>query len=143
MGTPKQLSAARRAWATRRSPTYKARRTANASQVALRAWARENSWYVVFLDAPSGHPRTGIVDALLVRIGTHDSDALEVRLLQLKGGSAGLKALERRRLVAACSKLWVSPAYAFFDGEAVEVDLPVQSTEAEMPAPQALKTRRR
>ncbi len=122
-------SSALKAWETRRSPTYRARRTANASKIALKTWAAAHGWYLVALDGPSGNPRTGIVDALLVRVATYDADELEVRLLQLKGGSAGLKALERRRLATACAKMSALPAYAFFDGEEIEVDLPPRKSQ--------------
>jgi hypothetical protein len=42
------------------------------SQDALRVWAASNGYYVTFLDAPSGSPRTGIVDTLLIKIGIED-----------------------------------------------------------------------
>ncbi|MHB8877658.1 MAG: hypothetical protein ACYC8T_28540 [Myxococcaceae bacterium] len=90
----------------------------------------------MFLDAHSGNPRTGIVDALLVRVATRDADKLEVLLLQLKAGCAGLKPLELRRLAAACSKASVLPAYAFFDGQALEFVRP-------MPTPNVPRRRSR
>lgn len=122
--TPKRTSPALRAWATRRSAPYRARRTALRSQDALRAWALQNGWHVVFLDAPSGAPRTGIVDAVMIKIARQDADMLDVRLLQLKAGVAGLTAAERRRLRAACTAARCAPAFAYFDGVEMEVELP-------------------
>jgi hypothetical protein len=120
-------SAALKAWETRPSPVYRARRTAVLSQEALTAWARERRWHLVFLDAPSGNPRTGIVDAVLIRVGRRDADRLELRLVQLKAGSAGLTARERQRLSIACSKISTHPAYAFFANDLLEVDMSVPS----------------
>jgi hypothetical protein len=128
--TAKGTKAALLAWATRRSPTYRARRTAQESQAALRRWAAANHWHLVFLDAPSGAPRTGIVDAVMIRIARHSADVLDVRFVQLKGGSAGLTATERRRLRAACSAARCEPAYAYFDGVDIDVDVPVAGVAA-------------
>lgn len=97
----RRRKAAKAAWITMRSAPFRAHRTARRSQEALREWASEQGWYVLFLDAPSGYPRTGIVDALLLRIPAREPDELEIRLVQLKGGSAGLKASEAKRLKAA------------------------------------------
>lgn len=97
----RRRKAAEAAWITMRSAPFRAHRTAKRSQDALRDWAREQGWYVLFLDAPSGYPRTGIVDAVMLRIPASAPDDLEVRLVQLKGGSAGLTASEVARLEAA------------------------------------------
>lgn len=97
----KRRKAAKAAWVKMRSAPFRAHKTAKRSQEALKAWAEKQGWYVLFLDAPSGNPRTGIVDALLLRIPTHTPDELEVRLVQLKGGSAGLTAFEVTRLELA------------------------------------------
>lgn len=97
----RRRKAAKAAWVTMRSAPFRAHRTAKRSQEALRDWAREQGWYVLFLDGPSGHPRTGIVDAVMLRIPARAPDELEVRLVQLKGGCAGLTASEIRRLEGA------------------------------------------
>jgi hypothetical protein len=97
----RRRKAAKAAWVTMRSAPFRAQRTAKRSQEALREWAKQQGWYVLFLDASSGYPRTGIVDAVMLRIPTSAPDELEVRLVQLKGGSAGLTAPEVARLEAA------------------------------------------
>jgi hypothetical protein len=68
------------------------------------------------LDAPSGFPRTGIVDAVLTRIAPTDPDQIEVKLVQLKSGSGGLKANEVRRLKRSSATLIVRPTAAWHDG---------------------------
>jgi hypothetical protein len=99
------------------SPPHKAKTTARKSQVALQRWAKDNGWYPpVFLDAPSGNPRTGIVDAVLVRVSRDDPDVLELRLVQLKSGLAGLKASECERLEQAVKCIEVGSMYALCSG---------------------------
>jgi hypothetical protein len=117
--TAKQTAAARRAWQTRRSTPFKARRTSTASQRALSRWATANGWRVVFLDALSGHPRTGIVDAVLVRIAPGAADKVDVQLVQLKSGTAGLTGGELRRLKAAAKRAQVTPLGVCHDGKAL------------------------
>lgn len=118
--------AAKKAWQTMRSAVYKAQKVSQRSQVALREWAARNGYYCVFLDSAKGNPRTGIVDAVLVKVYRADADQLEFRLVQLKGGGAGLTARERNRLKASCGKAGLLPAFAFWDDDArtIEVDLP-------------------
>lgn len=106
-----------KAWATRRAAPYRARKTAEGSQRALASWALERGWHIVFLDAKSGRPRQGIIDAVLIRPRPKDPDTLEIRVVQLKGGSAGLTAAEMRRLRAAVGKIDASPVIALFDGQ--------------------------
>ena len=122
----KQSLAAKKAWATMRSAVYKAQKCASRSQQGLKDWAESNGYWCVFLDAASGNPRTGIVDAVLVKVQRSDADHLDIRLVQLKGGGAGLTARERSRLRGSCSKAGVLPGYAFWDDQArtIEVDLP-------------------
>jgi hypothetical protein len=112
-------SPAQKAWATRRSATYRARRTARASQLALEQWAAQHGWRTVFLDAPSGHPRTGIVDAVLVRVRPRARDQIDVRLVQLKSGVAGLTAAEFDRLCAAAENVEVEGLAVLCAGAAV------------------------
>ena len=94
----KRKQAALKAWTTMRGPAWKAKRSARLSQRALEEWADEAGFKVVFLDAASGNPRTGIVDAVLLRIQPRAADQLEVYLVQLKGGAAGFKPYEMARL---------------------------------------------
>lgn len=111
--------AAKKAWATRQSATYRAKKTAAQSQMALKNWARENGWKVIFLDAESGNPRTGIVDAILVRVRPKepDPDALDIKLVQLKAGMAGLKPREMKRLREVATKLNAEHLVVLFDGK--------------------------
>lgn len=109
--------AAKKAWATRQSATYRARKTAVESQRALERWAREHAWKVVFMDSESGNPRTGIVDAVLVRVRPKEPDMLDIKLVQIKAGSAGLKAREMKRLCNSVSNLSAEHLVVLFDGE--------------------------
>ncbi|HVP65835.1 MAG TPA: hypothetical protein VMT17_01075 [Anaeromyxobacteraceae bacterium] len=108
--------AALKAAATKRSPPHKAKTTARKSQEALSRWAKAKAWHLVFLDAASGNPRTGIVDAVLLRITLKKPDVVQVRLVQLKGGLAGLKPREVTRLEAAVRSIDVRSMYALYDG---------------------------
>lgn len=109
--------AGRKAAATRRSPTYKAKVTAKRSQEMLSDWASGEGWRVVFLDSLKGNPRTGIVDAVLVRIARGKPDVVQLRLVQLKGGLAGLKAREVTRLEKAVTSVELRALIALHDGE--------------------------
>lgn len=113
------LSGAQKAWSTRRSPVYRARQTARQSQVALKEWAKTNGWHVVFLDAPSGSPRIGIVDAVLLRVRSRSKDQIDVRLVQLKSGTAGLTAGEFDRLCSAVERIDVEGLAALCTGKDV------------------------
>ena len=113
-------TSALKAWATRRSPVYRARRTATASQRVLAEWAERNGWRCVFLDAKSGNPRTGIIDAVLLRPKPREPDCLELHLVQLKAGSAGITATEVRRLKAATCLIEPKHLVALVDGEHIE-----------------------
>jgi hypothetical protein len=108
-------AAALAAWDTRRKPINIARRTEAASKRALEQWCQENHWKVVFFEGASGFPRTGIVDAVMVRIKPAKPDAIEVRLVQLKAGVAGLKAVEIGRLKKAVAGLSVDWLFAAYD----------------------------
>lgn len=111
-----RLEAGRKAAATRRSPPYKAKVTAKRSQKVLFDWAMGNGWHVVFLDSAKGNPRNGIVDAVLVRIARGKPDVVQLRLVQLKGGLAGLKAREVTRLERAVTSVEVHALFALHDG---------------------------
>lgn len=111
-----------------KSPDKKANETTKASKLALKLWATRNGWHYIFLDAKSGAPTTGIVDVMLVRAGRKDRDRLEIRLVQLKGGSGGLKAQEWQRLRAACQKVVVRPAVALYYDSTTDVVFPSDNT---------------
>src|SRR6516225_359212 len=63
----------------------------------------KNGWRVAFFEGPTGAPRTGIIDAICYRLGRRSSDLLEIRLVQLKGGNAGVTGREVARLKAAAA----------------------------------------
>jgi hypothetical protein len=113
------LSPAKEAWSTRRSASYRARRTARGSQVALEQWAKNQGWRVVYLDAPSGNPRTGIVDAVLLRVRPRAKDQIDIRLVQLKSGVAGLTGRESERLCSAVERVNVEGLAALCNGSEV------------------------
>lgn len=108
--------AARKAWATRTSPRYRAGRSERSSKDALSAWAGANGWRVVFFEGSTGAPRTGIIDAVLIRIARAKPDVVEIRLVQLKGGGGGLTAGEIARLMAALQAMRCDWVLAAFDG---------------------------
>lgn len=109
--------AAAAAWKTRKSAVYKAKRSEAASKAALSIWAADHGWSVVFFEGKRGAPRTGIVDALLTRIAPRRPDTIQVRLIQLKSGSAGFKPQEVKRLKSAVENVEVSWYFVGFDGE--------------------------
>lgn len=113
--------AAIKAWATRRSAHYRAARSEKASKTALAAWCRENGWKAVFFEGLTGSPRTGIVDAIIVRIKPRSPDSLEVRLVQLKAGVGGLTGAEITRLKRAVQALSIDWLLAAFDGETLHL----------------------
>ena len=109
-------SAATAAWKTRKSAVYKAKRSEQTSKAALSSWAADHGWSVAFFEGKTGAPRTGIVDALLSRIAPRRPDIMQVRLIQLKSGSAGLKPKEVKRLNDAVENIEVSWYFVGFDG---------------------------
>lgn len=121
-----------KAWQTRRSPWYRAGRSERASKAALAQWCAEHGWKVVFFEGGTGAPRTGVVDAVLVRIAPREADSIEVRLVQLKAGAGGLTAGEVKRLKAAVVHLKTEWLLAAFDGEVLHFvpDLPAPSAAA-------------
>jgi len=108
--------AARKAWATRHSATYKARKHEQASKKALRGWCESNGWKVLFFEGKTGASRTGIVDAVIVRIRSNDADAVEIKFVQLKSGAGGLSGPETTRLKSAVEKASIDWSAALFDG---------------------------
>ncbi len=118
--------AAQRAWQTRRSPKYKARRSERLSKEALAAWCRANGWKMLVFEGEDGDPRTGIVDAIIARIRPDNADGIEIRLVQLKSGAGGLTGREIKRLKAALGALTTDWLLAAFDGETLHLlpDIP-------------------
>lgn len=123
---------AKKAWRTRRSPWYRAGRSERASKAALVQWCTEHGWKAVFFEGRTGAPRTGVVDAVLVRIAPREADSIEVRLVQLKAGAGGLTAGEVKRLKGAVVRLKTEWLLAAFDGEVLHFvpDLPAPSAAA-------------
>lgn len=115
--------AARKAVLTKRrvSAFTKARAAEAASKEALRAYCQEHGWKVGFFEGVTGSPRTGIVDAVAFRLRRKNADALDVRLIQLKGGQAGISGREIARLKKAATTASVRWMVAAFDGEALHV----------------------
>lgn len=115
--------AALKAWKTIRSKRafVKARASEAASKAALKAYSEENGWHVAFFEGKTGSPRTGIIDAVTFRLKRKNADALEVRLIQLKGGRAGISGREIARLKKAVDEASVSWQIAAFDGEVLHV----------------------
>jgi hypothetical protein len=88
-----------------------------ASKAALQEHCKKNGWRVAFFEGQTGAPRTGIIDAIAFRLGRKDSDWLDVRLIQLKGGKAGISGREIARLKKAVEKAAINWLVAAFDGE--------------------------
>jgi len=86
----------------------------------------------VLFESASGAPRTGIVDAVMVRIKPSKPDAIEVRLVQLKAGVAGLTAAEVRRLKKAAASLSTDWLLAAYDGATLHLlpDIPKRGDRA-------------
>lgn len=130
--TPRS-AAARKAWETRRRPTYRAAKTEACSKASLQEWAAASGFHLVLLDGPSGRPRTGIIDALLIRHRSADADALEIYAVQLKGGVAGMTPREMTRLKRAAGRVAAEALVVLHDGEELHF-LPAE--------PQGRKSRR-
>ena len=86
----------------------------------------------MFFEGASGAPRTGIVDAVMVRIKPSKADSIEVRLVQLKGGLAGLTAAEVTRLKKATASLSTDWLFAAYDGATLHLvpDVPKRGDRA-------------
>jgi hypothetical protein len=117
--TRKRRAAAKKAVQTRKriSAFAKARAAEAASKEALRAYCQERGWKIAFFEGITGSPRTGIIDAIAFWLGRSNADALEVRLIQLKGGKAGISGPEITRLKRAASGAVVKWMLAAYDGE--------------------------
>ena len=108
--------AALRSWKTRRinEAWRKAHIAEAASKEALKLYLEERGWHIAFFEGATGAPRTGIIDAIAYRLGRKHADRLDLRLIQLKGGKAGVTAREIARLKKAAADLkaeWLIAAY--------------------------------
>jgi hypothetical protein len=65
----------------------------------------------------SGAPRTRIFDAIECRLDQKNADMLKVRVVQLKGGKAGVRGADSARLKKAASMADVKRVIAAYDGE--------------------------
>jgi hypothetical protein len=91
-----------------------------ASKKALEKHCTAHGWHVAFFEGKTGAPRTGIIDAIAYRLSKHDPDAMNLRLIQLKGGNAGVTAEEIKRLKEAPGKVELDFLIAEFDGKALQ-----------------------
>jgi hypothetical protein len=121
--TRKRRSAARKMWQTRKrmSAWEKAHAAEAASKDALETYCKEHGWKIAFFEGKTGAPRTGIIDAIAFRLGRKDCYLLDVRLVQLKGGKAGVSAREITRLKKAAAGATVGWLVAEFDGETLHL----------------------
>ena len=117
--TRRLRAAGRKAAQTRKrlSAFAKARAAEAASKEALRAYCEQHGWRIAFFEGVTGSPRTGIIDAVAFRLARKNCDLLDVRLVQLKGGKAGVSGREIARLKQAASGATVAWLVAAFDGE--------------------------
>ena len=117
--TRKRRVAALKMWQTRRrlNAWEKAHAAEAASKDALELYCKEHGWKSRSSRAQAGAPRTGIIDAVAFRLGRKDCDALDIRLIQLKGGNAGVTATEIKRLKKAATGATVNWLIAEFDGD--------------------------
>lgn len=92
-----------------------------ASKEALRTHCKERGWQLAFFEGDTGAPRTGIIDAVAFRLRRGTPDLLDIRLIQLKGGTAGVSAREIGRLKKAAADASVKWLIAAYDGEALQI----------------------
>lgn len=120
---PNMHEAGLKSWRTRRrmSAFAKARAAEAASKEALRLYCKANGWKLAFFEGATGSPRTGIIDAIAFRLGRKNADLLDVRLIQLKGGKAGVSAAEIARLKKAANGATVNWLIAAYDGESLHI----------------------
>lgn len=104
-----------------RASFMKARAAEAASKEALKIYCEKSGWRVAFFEGATGAPRTGIIDAVMFRINRKNSDLLELRLVQLKGGKAGISGPEIARLKRAAKSAIVDWLIAAFDGEVIQL----------------------
>jgi hypothetical protein len=111
--------AALKAWKTIRNKQawIKAHAAEAASKAGFKAHFEAEGWRVAFFEGPTGSPRTGIIDAVAFRLSRKNRDVLDLRLVQLKGGGAGVKGAEIARLKKAAGEVFVKWMVAEFDGQ--------------------------
>jgi hypothetical protein len=121
--TRKRRLAANKAVKTRRrmGAFAKARAAEAASKEAMRLYCKDHGWRLAFFEGDTGAPRTGIIDAIAFRLGRKDSDLLDVRIIQLKGGKAGVSGREIARLKKAAEGATVNWLIAEFDGDTLHL----------------------
>lgn len=121
--TRKWRSAASKAVQTKKrmSAWARARAAEAASKAALQEYCKEHGWRVAFFEGETGAPRTGIIDAIAFRLGPKNADLLDVRLIQLKGGQAGISGREIARLKKAIEGVTISWLVAAYDGETLHL----------------------
>jgi hypothetical protein len=88
-----------------------------ASKAALETYCKKHGWKLAFFEGKTGAPRTGIIDAVAFQLDRKNADALQIRLIQLKGGKAGVSAQEITRLKKAAVGATVDWLIAEFDDE--------------------------
>jgi len=118
--TRKRRAAAAKAVQTRKrmSAWEKAHAAEAASKDALEMYCKKHGWRIAFFEgATTRAPRTGIIDAVAFRLGRKNCDLLDVRLIQLKGGAAGVTGREIARLKQAAAGATVKWLVAEFDGD--------------------------
>ena len=121
--TRKRRAAAAKAVTTRKrlNAFDKVRANEAASKEALRSYCEAHKWRVAFFEGKTGAPRTGIIDAIIFRISKQNADVLDLRLVQLKGGRAGISGAEIARLKKASEAVAVDWLIAAFDGESLHL----------------------
>lgn len=121
--TRKRRAAAQKAQQTKKrmGAFVKARASEAASKEALKAYCAQHGWRVAFFEGETGAPRTGIIDAIIFRIAKGNADVLDLRLVQLKGGKAGISGAEIARLKKAIGTVAVNWMIAAFDGESLHI----------------------
>jgi hypothetical protein len=121
--TRKRRAAALKAKQTRKrvNAFTKARAGEAASKEALRAYCEQHKWRVAFFEGKTGSPRTGIIDAIMFRVSRKNADVLDLRLVQLKGGKAGVSGAEIARLKKAVGTIETDWLIAAFDGETLHL----------------------
>jgi hypothetical protein len=121
--TRKRRAAGRKAAQTRKrlGAFAKARAAEAASKEAMRMYCKEHGWRVAFFEGETGAPRTGIIDAIAFRLARKNSDLLDVRLVQLKGGKAGVSGREIARLKQAATGATINWLIAEFDGDTLHL----------------------
>ena len=122
--TRKRRAAAAKAVQTRKrmSAWEKAHAAEAASKRALEMYCKKHGWRIAFFEgATTGAPRTGIIDAIAFRLGRKNCDLLDLRLIQLKGGGAGVTGREIARLEQAAAGATVKWLVAESDGDTLHL----------------------